>query len=83
MTAFLFMGLTIVNAQKYYYWSNGKKYALELYPEKQYILVRSQNKSAIAQSINVSESDISSIKPIIISRTINTQRASKLLENDL
>lgn len=82
-TAFLFFSSTIANAQEYYYWANGKKYPLELYPEKQYILIQGQNKSAIAESIEVSEENISAIEPIVVSRTINTQRASKPLKNDL
>jgi len=79
--ALLFFGSTIANAQEYYYWANGKKYSLELYPDKQYILMHGQNKIAIAQELDVSESSISEIKPIIISSTINNDRASKPLES--
>lgn len=81
-TAFLFFSLTIANAQKYYYWANGMKYPLELYSERQYILMHDQNKTAVAQELEVSEQSISEIKPIIINRTINNDRASKPLEHD-
>jgi hypothetical protein len=37
--ALLFSGSNIAHAQEYYYWSNGEKYSLELYQDKQYILM--------------------------------------------
>ena len=82
LIALLFSGSTIANAQEYYYWANGKKYSLELYPDKQYILMQGQDKMAIAQELEVSEQSISELKPIIISSTINNDRASKLIESN-
>lgn len=81
--ALLFSISTIANAQEYYYWANGKKYSLELYPDKQFILMLGQNKIAIAQDLEVPAEDISEIKPIIISKTINNDRTNKSLEDGL
>ncbi|MFD2035735.1 hypothetical protein ACFSKL_13105 [Belliella marina] len=78
----LFLGSIIAHVQEYYYWANGEKHSLELYSDKQYILMQGQNKIAIAQELEVSEQSISELKPIIISSTINTDRASKSLESD-
>jgi len=82
-TAFLILSSTIANAQEYYYWSNGMKYPLELYSEKQYILTQNQSKIAAAQALAISEQNISELKQIIISKTINTIRASKPLSSNL
>jgi len=73
-TSFLLLSSTITNAQEYYYWTNGEKYPIEAYPEKQYILIQGQKKSAIAESLDILERNISTIKPIIVSRTINNHR---------
>jgi cell wall-associated protease len=78
----LFFGLITANAQEYYYWANGMKYPLELYSEKQYILTQGQNKMAIAQGLEISEQDISELKPIIIGRTINSDIINKSLQSD-
>ncbi|RZS95389.1 S8 family serine peptidase [Cecembia calidifontis] len=80
--ALLLLGSIIANAQEYYYWANGEKYFLELYAEKQYILIQGQNKIAIAKELEVSEQSISELKPIILSSTINNDRASKPVESN-
>ena len=41
-------------AQEYYYWANGMKYPLELYSERQYILMQGQSKIAAAQGLEIS-----------------------------
>lgn len=82
-TAFLIFSSTIAIAQEYYYWSNGMKYPLELYSERQYILIQGQSKIASAQGLEISEQNISELKPIIISKTINSIRASKPLKSNL
>lgn len=83
LTALFFSSIIMAYAQEYYYWANGVKYPLELYSEKQYVLMQGQNKIALAQGLEVSEQNISEIKPISISKTINRLKASKPLENDL
>ena len=83
LTALFFSSIIMAYAQEYYYWANGVKYPLELYSEKQYVLIQGKNKIALAQGLEVSEQNISEIKPIIVSRAINTDRASKPLENEL
>ena len=82
-TVFLIISSTIANAQEYYYWANGMKYPFELYSERQYILMQGQSKIAAAQGLEISEQNISELKPIIISKTINSNRASKPLKSNL
>lgn len=73
----VFISFNFVYAQEHYYWANGEKHFLELYPEKQYVLVEGQNKASIAQELGVSEQNITDLEPIVISRTINSSRRGK------
>jgi cell wall-associated protease len=73
-TIILLSGLNCADAQEYYYWAYGKKYPLELYSEKQYVLVQGQNKLSITQGLGISDQNISNFRPIVISRTINRSR---------
>lgn len=63
-------------AQEYYYWANGKKYPIELYAEKQYVLTKSASKEMAAQGLGISALEISDFKKIVISKTIKSNPSS-------
>jgi subtilisin family serine protease len=83
ITIIFLSGLNLAVAQEYYYWANGKKYPLELYSEKQYILVQGQNKASVAQGLGVSEQNVSDLKPSIVSQTIKNNYPNKSAKNNL
>ncbi len=73
----LFISFNFGYTQGNYYWANGEKHFLELYPEKQYVLVEGQNKASIAQELGISAQNITDLEPIVISRTIQNRRPGK------
>jgi hypothetical protein len=82
-TVILLSGLNVAVAQEHYYWAYGKKYPLELHTEKNYVLMHGQNKVTIAQGLGLTEQDITDLKPIIVSRTVNTSRSNISGEDNL
>ncbi|MDO9553744.1 S8 family serine peptidase [Rhodonellum sp.] len=79
----VFISFNFVYAQEHYYWANGEKHFLELYPEKQYVLVEGQNKASIAQELGISVQNITDLEPIVISRTIKYRRSGKPEKDNL
>lgn len=82
-TVILLSGLNVAVAQEHYYWAYGKKHPLELYAEKHYVLMHGQNKASIAQGLGLTEQDITDLKPIIVSRTVNRSRSNISGEDNL
>ena len=71
-------------AQEYYYWAYGKKFPLELYDEKQYVLIKNDNKELFAQGLGVSKQEVSDIKRLTVSKMIKNNRLGKSInDNDL
>ncbi|MGE0930303.1 S8 family serine peptidase [Peijinzhouia sedimentorum] len=73
--AFLFL-FNEGKGQEHYYWAYGEKHTLELYSEKQYLLIKGNNKESVAQSLGVEKKELADFKQIIISKAINEGRLS-------
>jgi len=73
----LFFCLSSALAQEHYYWAYGKKYPLEVYAEKQYILLKGDNKDFVAQALGISKQEVSDLKPLTISKTIKNNLSVK------
>lgn len=78
----LFFCLGSALAQEHYYWAYGKKYPLEVYAEKQYILVKNDNKDLVAQGLGISKQEVSDLNPLTISKTIKNNLADKSVNNN-
>lgn len=77
----LFSSLESVIAQEHYYWAYGKKYPLEFYPEKQYVLVKGQGKETVVQGLGISANEVSDLKQLIVSQTIKNNKPDKSRNN--
>jgi subtilisin family serine protease len=77
LTLFLFFCITSATGQEYYYWAYGKKYPLELYADKQYIVVKDENKHSIAEDLGVTTKEVSTLKLLNVSQTIKSGQSYK------
>lgn len=80
LTIFFLSILNQVFAQEYYYWAYDKKYPLELFSEKQYVVIQGNDKETIVRGLGVNEVLISEPKPIIISKTIKSRQFKLVVE---
>ena len=83
LTIFFLSILNQVFAQEYYYWTYNKKYPLELFSEKQYVVIQGNDKGTIVRGLGVNEVLISEPKPIIISKTIKSSNLSSMSRKNL
>lgn len=83
LTIFFLSILNQVFAQEYYYWAYDKKYPLELFSEKQYVVIQGNDKETIVRGLGVNEVLISEPKPIIISKTIKSSNLNSLSRKNL
>ena len=83
LTIFFLSILNQVFAQEYYYWAYNKKYPLELFSEKQYVVIQGNDKETIVRGLGVNEVLISEPKPIIISKTIKSSNLNSLSRKNL
>lgn len=83
LTVFFLSILNQVFAQEYYYWAYDKKYPLELFSEKQYVVIQGNDKETIVRGLGVNEFLISQPKPIIISKTIKSSNLNSMSRKNL
>ncbi len=66
-----------LQAQEYYYWANDKKVALELLPEKNFIVTTTPSQDKLTQSMAISTADITVFRQLEITKSIeNSGRTS-------
>ncbi len=84
ITLLILFCVTSSIAQEHYYWSNGKKYALELFNENQYVLLKSNNRDLIARNLRISPQEISDVERLTFSKTILNKGSNRFVnETDL
>jgi len=69
-------------AQEYYYWAIDQKYPLELYVDKQYVVIEDKHKESFAQSLGIQELEISGLTPLNISKTVLYIKANNTLNTE-
>lgn len=73
----LFFCLNSAFSQEYYYWAYGRKYPLELYAEKHFVLTMNSDKELVAMGLGISKDEVLDLKQLTISKTIKNNRSDK------
>lgn len=80
LVGFFCISFSSIFGQEFYYWAYGEKYPLELYPEKQYLVVMEESKQAIAQRLSIAQEKLEEIQVNSLTQAIN--RSNNNLSNN-